>query len=50
MDGASRQEKLINEENLQFAFKMLDFDGDGFISLEEVSQRFTLFNNEDNND
>ena len=39
--GASDQTKLINKENLEFAFRMLDLNNDGTISIDEVRQRFS---------
>ena len=41
LSGASDQTKLINKENLQFAFRMLDLNNDGTISIDEVRQRFS---------
>ena len=36
--------RLINRENLKVAFDLLDLDGDGQISVDEVAQRFAHSN------
>ena len=36
--------RLINRENLRIAFNLLDLNGDGTISVDEVAQRFVHSN------
>ena len=40
--GASNKSKLLNEVNLKIAFDVLDLNGDGHISSEEIRQRLEL--------
>ena len=44
MTGASDKTNLINEENLRAAFSVLDLNGDGFVTPDEISQRFAYSN------
>ena len=44
MTGATDMTRLINRENLKVAFDLLDLDGDGQISVDEVAQRFAHSN------
>ena len=39
--AAVNRTKIINEENLEMAFKLFDQDGNGVISIAELKQVFT---------
>ena len=40
LTGATDMTRLINRENLKVAFDLLDLNGDGMISVDEVAHRF----------
>ena len=42
--GASNKADLLNEERLCMAFDVLDRDGDGMVSTEDIRWRFTYDN------
>ena len=50
LSAACDKQKLTNSENLWAAFKMLDLNGDGLISTDEIAQRFTYSNLKDMTD
>ena len=40
--AAANKQKLLNEQNLKFAFDAIDLSHDGSISREELKQRFNI--------
>ena len=44
LSAACNKQKLINEKNLQAAFKILDDNSDGLIDKDEIAKRFTYSN------
>ena len=44
LTGATDMTRLINRENLKVAFDLLDLDGDGNISIDELQKRFAHSN------
>ena len=44
MTAAASRVDLLNKDNLQLAFKMLDANGDGTISAEEIRTAFSRGN------
>ena len=44
MTGATNKAKLFNEENLKVAFEVFDRNNDGYISSDEIKERFSNAN------
>ena len=42
--GASDKATLLNEERLRMAFDVMDLNGDGTVTIDEIKWRFTSSN------